>query len=155
MIFIKEISIIQTYYNMFLWISRKRIYHSCVPNDSLFQIRSLILFYFQCGLVHTEISWQNIFHSTIIPPCRVSREAVKLKKLFYLFGLLFFRENANGITLKNPKIKSSKSIKKLLLIGIFLEFFQFWLENSSPNWQGELDWIIPLLLTPEAFTEEE
>ena len=34
---------------MFLWIPRKReIYHSCVPNDSLFQIRNHMLFYFLC-----------------------------------------------------------------------------------------------------------
>ena len=47
---------------------------------------------------HTGISYQNFFHSTIIPPWRVSwvfREADKLKELkFYLFGPLVFQPKA-------------------------------------------------------------
>ena len=60
----------------------------------------------------------------------VQRSGQAQGTIMYLFGLrVFFGQNA--IRLKNLQ-KSSKSIKKLLLFGI-LEFFQFWLENSSPN----------------------
>ena len=76
----------------------------------LFQIPNWSPEYTGCSISKphcTGISCQNFFHTTIIPPWRVSwvsRKADKLKELglegtiIYLFGPLFFSQN--GVTLK-------------------------------------------------------
>jgi hypothetical protein len=117
---------------------------------------NLRLIYFQnyCDQYHTGISCQNFFHSTIIPPWRVSwvsREADKLKELQFVSLVLCFSVKMEWHS-KNLQ-KLSKSSEKLLFLGIFSEFVQFWLENSSPNQLDKLKWIILLLLTPKPSLE--
>ena len=105
---------------------------------------------------HTGISWRNFFHSAIIPPCKVSwvsREAEKIKKLYFTCLVRCFSAKMEWYSKKLQKL--SKSIKKLLIFGIFSKFVQFWLENSGPNQLDQLKWIILLFLTPKSSLEAE
>jgi hypothetical protein len=77
----------------------------------------------------------------------VQRSGQSQGTIICLFGPLFFSQN--GMTFK----KATKI--KLLFIGIFSKFVQFWLENSNPNQLDELKWIILLLLTPKPSLEAE
>ena len=80
----------------------------------------------------------------------VQRSGQAQGTIICLFGPLFFSQN--GMTFKKAT-KIIKIIEKLLFFGIFLEFFQFWLENSGPNQLDELKWIILLLLKPKPLLE--
>jgi hypothetical protein len=105
---------------------------------------------------HTGISFQHLFHSTIIPPWRVSwvsREADKLKKLLFVCLVRCFSVEMEWHS-KNLQ-KLSKSTAKLLFFRIFSEFVQFWLGNRGPNQLDELKLTILLLLTPKPSLKAE
>jgi hypothetical protein len=65
----------------------------------------------------------------------VQRSGQAQGTIICLFDLLFFSQNE--MTFKKLQ-KLSKSIEKLLFLGIFSKFVPFWLENSGPNQLDEL-----------------
>jgi hypothetical protein len=65
----------------------------------------------------------------------VQRSGQAQGTIICLFDLLFFSQNE--MTFKKLQ-KLSKSIEKLLFLGIFSKFVPFWMENSGPNQLDEL-----------------
>ena len=92
------------------------------------------------------------YYTTLEGVLGIQRSGQVQETIICLFVPLFF--SPNSMTFKKPK-KISKSSEKLLFFGIFSEFVQFWLENSSSNQLDELKWIILLLLTPKSSIEVE
>ena len=77
---------------------------------------------------------QNFFHSTIIPPWRVSwvsREVEKLKELKFVCFVCCFSAKMEWHSKSIQKLSNSSEM--LLFFRIFSESVQIWLKNSNPN----------------------
>ena len=69
---------------------------------------------------HTRISFQNFFHSTIIPPCRVSwvsREVDKLKELWFICSVCCFSAQMERYWKKKNYKSHQNPLKSYCFLG--------------------------------------